>query len=399
MSWKRNARILWICNFIISGSMSMIMPFLPLFLMDMGVPHGKEVSMWTGMIFSATFLSAAIMAPLWGAFADKYGQKANLVRAGIGMGIINLMMFFSSTPLYLLALRFVYGFFSGFITVSYSYLSKTTPREDLGKALGFLYTGGMSGGIIGPLFGGALSDWFGYHTVFAVTGGMMIVTVLLVKWFLPPDRIEAAPGDMQTGSFRQVFANPNLTILFFATFVIQTATMSTNSMMSIFVKSIVGEVNNLAFLAGLVTSITGVANIIGSPLLGRLGDHFGQSKVLPIIMFCTGLVILPQLWTNSIYPLYAWRFCHGLLLGGMLPSIQTLIKKRSADFISGRAFGVNSSFQFLGNLMGPLIGGFIAAQFSVSYVFVFAGVVLMVGAVIVKWRIPLRESKKVNWPR
>ncbi|MFD2369005.1 MFS transporter [Brevibacillus sp. GCM10020057] len=392
MDWKRNARILWICNFIISGSMSMILPFLPLFLMDMGVPHGKEVSMWTGMIFSATFLSAAIMAPLWGAFADRYGQKANLVRAGIGMGIVNLLMYFSATPHYLLVLRFVFGMFSGFITVSYSYLSKTTPREELGKALGFLYTGGMSGGIIGPLFGGALSDWFGYHIVFAVIGGMMIVTVLLVKWLLPPDRVEVAEGEKQKGSFRQVFANPNLTILFFATFVIQTATMSTSSMMSIFVKSIVGEVNNLAFLAGLVTSITGVANIIGSPSLGRMGDRFGQSKVLPVIMFCTGMVIFPQVWTHSIYALYGWRFCYGLLLGGMLPSIQTLIKKRSNDLIQGRAYGVNSSFQFLGNLMGPLIGGTIAAQLSVSYVFVFAGLVLMIGAVIVKWKIPLREK-------
>ncbi|MED1793365.1 MFS transporter [Brevibacillus nitrificans] len=396
MSWRRNARILWICNFIISGSMSMIMPFLPLFLMDMGVPHGKEVSMWTGMIFSATFLSAAIMAPVWGAVADKYGQKTNLVRAGIGMGIVNILMFFTATPLYLLVLRFVFGFFSGFITVSYSYLSKTTPREELGKAIGFLYTGGMSGGIIGPLFGGALSDWFGYHTVFAVTGGLMIITVLLVQWLLPPDRVEVAAGEVRkTGTFREVLANPNLTILFFATFAIQTATMSTSSMMSIFVRSIVGDVNNLAFLAGLVTSVTGIANIIGSPILGRLGDRFGQSKILPIIMFCTGMVIIQQVWTHSIYPLYAWRFCQGLLLGGMLPSIQTLIKKRSPDFISGRSYGLNSSFQFLGNLTGPLIGGFIAGHFSVSYVFAFSGLVLMLGAVIVKWRIPLRgENKK-----
>ncbi|GED31119.1 MFS transporter [Brevibacillus centrosporus] len=396
MSWRRNARILWICNFIISGSMSMIMPFLPLFLMDMGVPHGKEVSMWTGMIFSATFLSAAIMAPVWGAVADKYGQKTNLVRAGIGMGIINILMFFTTTPLYLLVLRFVFGFFSGFITVSYSYLSKTTPREELGKAIGFLYTGGMSGGIIGPLFGGALSDWFGYHTVFAVTGGLMIITVLLVQWLLPPDRVEVAAGEVRkTGTFREVLANPNLTILFFATFAIQTATMSTSSMMSIFVRSIVGDVNNLAFLAGLVTSVTGIANIIGSPILGRLGDRFGQSKILPIIMFCTGLVIFQQVWTDSIYPLYAWRFCQGLLLGGMLPSIQTLIKKRSPDFISGRSYGLNSSCQFLGNLTGPLIGGFIAGHFSVSYVFVFSGLVLMLGSAIVKWRIPLRgENKK-----
>lgn len=140
------------------------------------VPDGYGSASWEGSQyvdrddFLGHFFVCGDYGAGMGAVADKYGQKTNLVRAGIGMGIINILMFFTTTPLYLLVLRFVFGFFSGFITVSYSYLSKTTPREELGKAIGFLYTGGMSGGIIGPLFGGALSDWFGYHTVFAVTG-------------------------------------------------------------------------------------------------------------------------------------------------------------------------------------------------------------------------------------
>ncbi|WP_019121816.1 MFS transporter [Brevibacillus massiliensis] len=389
MGWKKNAWVLWICNFIVMGSMNMIIPFLPLFLGELGVHNHKELSMWTGMIMSSTFLSAAIMAPIWGSFADKYGQRTNLIRAGIGMGVINILMSFANTPLMLLILRFVYGFFSGFVSVSFSYLSKTTPREHIGKALGFLQTGGVSGGIIGPLIGGALADWFGYHAVFAVTGMLIFSTILLVKVFLKPDAPSRTERE-EHGSFRDVLGNKNLQILFFATFIVQMALLSTNSMMSIFVKYIVGDAANLTFLAGLVTSITGFANIIGSPLLGRLGDRIGQSRILPTAMFLTGCLYLPQLWTHTIYELYIWRFLQGLVLGGMIPAIQTLIKKRSTDQVYGRAFGVNSSCQFLGNLAGPLLGGFISGHFSVSYVFGFAGVLLMAGSILLKWKIALR---------
>jgi DHA1 family multidrug resistance protein-like MFS transporter len=373
------------------GSQTMIIPFLPLLLGEMGVREHAAISLWTGTIYCSTFLSAAIMAPVWGMVGDRYGQRTNLIRAGIGMGVINIMMAFADAPWMLLMFRFVFGFFSGFINVSFSYLSKTTPRQYLGESLGFLQTGSVSGSIIGPLIGGLLGQIIGFKAIFVVTGAFILCSLLLVIFYLEPDKPEKTEK-REAGAFREVLLNPGLPVLFFATFIVQLAIFSSNSMMTIFVQSIVGNVDNIAFLSGMVTSITGISTVIGSPLLGRLGDRIGQRKIIPVTMFLIGVFFLCQFWTENIYLLYVWRFLQGLILGSVLPAIQTLIKKRSPDHAAGRAFGMNASSQFLGNLIGPLIGGFISSYWDVSYVIAFAGLVLIVGSAIVKSGIALKDS-------
>ncbi|MFC7391802.1 MFS transporter [Scopulibacillus cellulosilyticus] len=394
-NWKRSVKILWLCNFMINAGMTMIMPFLPLFLETLGVHRHHELSLWTGVIFSATFLSGAIMAPIWGIFADKYGQRVNLIRAGIGMGIITFLMAFSISPAMLLILRFIVGFFSGFITVSFSYLSRITPRNETGTALGLLQTGGVSGGIIGPLLGGALSDLFGFRPVFAVTGILILLTTLLVIFFLEKDPV-VQTTKAKEGSFAEILKNPILIVLLIATFIVQAAILGTNSMMTIFVKTLVPYSHNLAFISGFAASIAGIANMIGSPYLGRLSDKLGQAKTLPVAMVLCGLFTLPQIWTHHIWELYIWRFAQGLLLGGMWPAIQALIHLKTAKHIQGRAFGVTSSSRFLGNLAGPLVAGWISGYLSISYVFAFSGILLILGSLLVKWKIKPDRNKAVS---
>jgi DHA1 family multidrug resistance protein-like MFS transporter len=383
LKWRRSARILWVCNFMISAGLTMVMPFLALFLFQMGVTDHHALSMWTGLIFSATFLSAALMAPIWGVFADKYGQRANLIRAGLGMGVITCCMAFAHSPVMLLVLRFIVGFFSGFITVSFSYLSRVTPKKHSGEALGLLQTGGIAGNIIGPLVGGALSDLFGFRPVFLVTGLCILLTLLPVIFLLEKDPVVPQTKEKH-GTFKEVFEHRTLVVLFITTFLVQVAVLGVNSMMTIFVKSLVGNVHNLAFLSGLASSITGIATIIGAPYLGKLGDRVGQAKILPVVMVLSGLLALPQVWTHNIYELYFWRFLQGLFVGGLWPAIQALINLNSPSRIQGRAFGVTASSRFLGNLTGPAAAGAISGVFSTQYVFALSGLLLIATGLFAK---------------
>ena len=67
---------------VTSASYTMLIPFLPLYLLDLGTP-AEAVTIWSGAVFSITFLIAAVMAPVWGKFADEYGKKRMAVRAAI----------------------------------------------------------------------------------------------------------------------------------------------------------------------------------------------------------------------------------------------------------------------------------------------------------------------------
>ncbi|AMX84674.1 MFS transporter [Geobacillus subterraneus] len=382
MNWKRSVRVLWLCNFMVSAGMTMVIPFLSLFLWQMGVTEHHALSIWTGLVFSVTFLSAAVMAPIWGMFADKYGQRANLIRAGIGMGLITSCMAFAHSPMALLVLRFLVGFFSGFITVSFSYLARVVPKDHSGEALGTLQTGSIAGNVIGPLIGGALSDWFGFRPVFLVTGFCILATLLPVVFWLDKDPV-APQTQERHASFKEVFAHRPLVILFVATFLVQIAVLGVNSMMTIFVQSLVGDSRNLAFLSGLASSITGIATIIGAPYLGKLGDRIGQEKTLPMLLLLSGLFALPQVWTDHLYELYVWRFLQGLVVGGVWPALQALINAQCPRRIQGRVFGVTASSRFLGNLTGPTAAGAVAGLFSIAYMFALSGLLLIATGALV----------------
>ena len=66
MNWKAVLAILT-CNVVLmSASYTMLIPFLPMYLInELGVTS-DNVNMWSGIIFSVTFIVSAVMAPIWG---------------------------------------------------------------------------------------------------------------------------------------------------------------------------------------------------------------------------------------------------------------------------------------------------------------------------------------------
>lgn len=73
VNWKVNLVVLWIGVFFACASYTMVVPFLPIYLLhELHVPQ-DNVNFWSGLVCSVTFLGAAIMAPYWGARADKVG--------------------------------------------------------------------------------------------------------------------------------------------------------------------------------------------------------------------------------------------------------------------------------------------------------------------------------------
>lgn len=103
---KRNFIIIWISNFLVAGTMTMIMPFLALYIETFGDHSDAYVQRWSGLIFGATFVTALLMSPIWGRVADKYGFKPILLVNGFGiatsvflMGFVQSVETFSSSVL------------------------------------------------------------------------------------------------------------------------------------------------------------------------------------------------------------------------------------------------------------------------------------------------------------
>lgn len=384
-AWKRNLIVLWIANFFVLGAMQQIMPFLPLYLQyDLGVKAEGNLNLWTGIIFGSNFLTALIFSPIWGNMADKIGRKVMILRSGFGMAIITGAMGLVTSPEQLLVLRLLNGMISGFIPASIALVSTNTPKERVGFALGVLQSGGVAGTILGPGVGGLLADFIGFRNIFYVTGTSLMIGALLVLFLVKevnkPVR-EKHKGEGFVKDLQKIISRQPLPALFGTGMLIQFSIISTMPIMALYAERLLGESQYVAFFAGLVIAVTGVANMIASPFLGRLGDKIGSQKVLFYSLVAATLFTLPHAFVATIWQLILFRFLFGLSVGGLMPSVNALIRHFSPEGMESRTFGYATSVNFIGNMTGPIIGGWVADTYGAPSVFILATVVLLINLV------------------
>ncbi|MGF9711816.1 MFS transporter [Paenibacillus naphthalenovorans] len=386
--WKINLIVLWLGQFMVMSGMTMIIPFLPLYIQEMGIHDPHEVAVWAGLIFAANFVSSFIFQPIWGGLADRFGRKVMLLRSGFGMAFVMMFMGMAATPLHLLLLRLANGVISGFMPAAVALVSANTPRERMGFAMGTLQSGSVAGTILGPLFGGVLAEWVGFRPIFYITGGLLfaasVLAAFLVKEKFDIEQAKTRPTMSVFSGFRELIRIRQLPALYSVTFLIQFSILSSMPLIPLFVQELHGSGQLLAFYAGLVGSVTGFSNMIASPLLGRLGDRLGSQRILAIALIGTGLAFIPQAFVTNIWQLLASRFLLGVFMGGLLPSVQTLIRQYTPSGMESRAYSFNTSALALGNMLGPVIGGAVSGLIGIRGIFMTAAVLLLLNALWVR---------------
>ncbi|MCG0730828.1 MFS family major facilitator transporter [Lactiplantibacillus plantarum] len=169
--WHRNLIVLWFCTFVAGMAFSEIMPFLSLFVSQLGDFTKAQITFYSGLAFAADYAISAISAPLWGIIADKKGRKIMLLRASLGMAVAMGLMGFVTNVWQLVALRALQGVFAGFISNAQALVASQTPRKYSGRALSTLITGAVSGQLFGPVIGGLLAQLFSIRNTFFITAG------------------------------------------------------------------------------------------------------------------------------------------------------------------------------------------------------------------------------------
>ena len=380
--WKVNLVVLWVGQFLVNAGMTMIIPFLSLYLQhDLGLTDPHQIGTWAGFIFAANFLTSFIFQPIWGKFADKYGRKMMLLRSGYGMAIVMVLMGFAQTPFQLLLLRLLNGTISGFNPAAISLAASATPKQRMGFAMGMLQSGQVAGTILGPFIGGLLADTIGYRPIFYITGALtfaasFVATFLIKEKF---NREEAAkkPDISVIAGFMQLTKYRPLMALFGVTFLLQFAMMGPMPLMPLYVQELHGTSVNLAFWAGFVSSITGISNMIASPLLGKLSDKIGSNGILFFCLIGASVSLIPQAFVSSVWQLILCRFVLGMFMGGLLPSVNSLIRKYTPDGMESRSYSFNSSTLALGNMLGPIIAGALSGNIGIQGIFISSGILLL----------------------
>lgn len=353
-------------------------PFLPLYVIQLGVHPIAKVDLWSGAIASVGFLFAAILSPLWGGLADRVGRKAMVVRSTIAVCVFAALMGLTRNVEQLLIVRAMMGVFSGFSAAATALVATQVPEDQLGYSLGWMATGQLVGGLIGPMLGGVLADRLhDYRDVFFFTSagalcGALTCALFVRETFAKPSSADR-PRMTLWQQFHEVATHRALAPMFLVVLLAQVTAMGVQPIISLFVRSLAGNSPWLSELAGAAFAVTGLADLIASPLLGKRSDTIGYRRVLLISLAGVALFTIPQAWASTVWIFLALRFGVGLFLGGVLPTANAWIGRSLPLEKRGAVYGIISSATFLGMFAGPILGGAIASRFGFGAVFVTFG--------------------------
>lgn len=374
-------RVAWLGNFFTGASFSLVMPFMALYVEQLGAPKNK-VEWYAGLAVSLSALTSALIAPVWGRLADRYGRKPMMVRASLVMTFTMGGLAFVPNVFWLLVLRILNGLFSGYVPNSTALIASQAPKNRSGYALGTLATGVIGGSLVGPLLGGVLAEILGIRQVFLLVGFILLIcnlmTVFLVKEdFQPVTKAEAL-------STRELFSSIKdkqiLIGLFVTSMIIQVSAQSIAPILTLYIRHL-GQTENLMFVSGLIVSALGFSSMLSSSTLGKIGDRIGNHRLLLIALFYSfSMYVLCALAQNSLQ-LGIVRFLYGFGTGALMPSINSLLTKITPREGISRIFSYNQMFMNIGQVIGPFIGSAIATGLGYRSFFYVTSLIVFVNFV------------------
>ncbi len=378
--WMRNLVVCTLGSFTTIVAMTLLLPFLPLYVEQLGVHDHAAIVQWSGVAYGAAFFSAALTAPLWGRLADRYGRKLMLIRASLGMAIAMSLIGMAHDVWQLVALRLLAGLLGGYASGSMILVATQTPKARTGWALGMLSSGIMAGNLAGPLIGGALPALIGIRLTFLAAGAVIfltfIATTLLIRETPRPRRPKT---EKRRGNWAAIPDPRPIIVMLVTGTLLMIANMSIEPIITVYVAQLV-ERSQVTFVAGLVMSAAALGSIISASRLGKLADRIGHWNVIIACLALSAVLLIPQAFVTTAWQLVLLRFLMGLALGGLLPCIASVIRHNVPEAISGGILGYSVSAQYAGQVIGPLAGGFVGGHIGMRAVFLGTSVLLLIGA-------------------
>jgi len=372
--WRRNLYGIWFAQFIAAFGLNMVVPFLPMYLRDIGVVGESTIRIWSGVVFSAPYLVSAVMQPLWGLLGDRFGQKPMIIRAMLGLSVANALMGFSQNVYQFLIFRLLQGCLAGFLGPSLALITSCTPQEKTGYALGVLQTSLLTSLMIGPLIGGVLAHFIGSRPIFFCTGLSCLCGAIIVLFFVKEETEQNRREKKYKlrRNLRSVFYSAELRSTFFLLILVQFTINFIFPFLSLYVESLNVPPEKVGIMTGAVFGVTGIMSAVTAPYWGKKADAIGYRRILRVALAGMTVFSLPQAFVTNAYQLLILRAGLGFFVSGTIPIIYSIVRLSTDENERGGIYGIFQSGFLIGNIIGPLAGGVIAAYFGLKMIFLAA---------------------------
>ncbi|MEH7072696.1 MFS transporter [Neobacillus drentensis] len=371
MQSKSALPVLFVVMFLVMVGFGIIIPVLPFYAEEIGA-NPTEL----GLLMAVYSLMQLIFAPLWGQVSDRIGRKPVMMIGIAGLGLSFLIQAMSTELWMLFAARIIGGILSSAnMPTAMAYVADITTEENRSKGMGIVGAATGLGFVFGPAIGGIFSK-FSLNMPFYLASGSSFITLILVFLLLKESKQIKAVVTQDKPSFWKAFSGA-VTVLYLVQLLIS---LSLSGLEATFAYFAAKKADLGAIQLGYIFMIMGFASaIVQGGLVGRLTKKYGETMVIQggIIVSALGFGLILLVDSFATAAIYITIF--GLGNGVIRPSVSSLITKTSSAGY-GSSTGLLSSFDSLGRIIGPPLGGWLFSMaIGLPYI---SGVIISIAALI-----------------
>lgn len=383
-SWQRNVFAIATASFVGFTGFTVVMPFLPLYLQQLGVRDVADVAMWSGLSLGVTPAVTALLAPFWGRVSDRFGRKLMVERSLISFVFLMAGMAYATRAWHVFALRAVQGLFAGYGGIALTMAAESAPKDRTAYAIGTVQTAQRLGPALGPVIGGVVAQMTGLRNAFLITSGFYVVA-LAVVFFLyeDPRGHHSAPAKGPTAvRFSSMLSFENFLLLMVVVFGLQMVDRSFGPILPLYVAQLGTSAERVPLVAGIIFSIAAGAGAFGNQLCTRLLRSHPARRIITAAAGAGAAGALLMAMAPTTGAMLAATPVLGLALGVATTTAYTAASGVIPANVRGAGFGLLTTASLVGLALSPIVCGLIAAT-SIRAVFVLDVVIMVTIAVAV----------------
>ena len=347
--------------FVVFLAFAFVLPFMPLYVRELGVADEKRAALWGGVLISTAPLLAGLMAPVWGRLADRHGHKPMAIRALSSYVILLALHALVTAPWQLLVLRASIGLFGGIGPLGLAMATSLAPREETGKAVGSIQSAQILSAAVGPFAGGLLADWIGIRATFFITAALCVLALFgVVRFYEEAPRAHRGDGRKASASVREMLALPHVLSLLLVLFLVNFIGRSFTPILPLHLGRLGLPQERLALATGALISVYSVAAALSATAFGRLTRTHSPTRLLLVSLVGGALTVLPMAVVPGYSVFLVLAVLLGLASGGSLTLCYTIGGLSVPSERRTTAFGFFAGAALIGGSASPPVAGLIA---------------------------------------
>jgi DHA1 family multidrug resistance protein-like MFS transporter len=395
VNWRRNQIALVAAAFVGFTGFTLVMPFLALYLQEMGLTATGEIALWTGITLGVTPAVVAFCAPLWGRVGDRFGNKLLVQRSLFSCVVVMALMAFATRPWHLFALRAVQGLVAGYGPLTLAMAATSAPPQHMTRAIGTVQTAQRIAPAIGPVLGGVLAAAVGVRHAFFVSAAVYALAFVLMAWlYVEPPRAGRAGERQERLTFASVLAFENFLLLMLVIFGLQLVDRSFGPVLLLHLGQIGYSSAQAALTVGVLFSVLAFSGAFGNQLAAAVLTRASARVVIAGAVLVAAAAMGLFALGSTTWMLAVTIGVFGAAVGTATTTAYTAAGSVIPRHAHGVGFGFLGSASLIGSAVSPVLSGLVAGN-SIRVVF-FSGVVALSTLALVVRRVMVERNLELE---